>query len=47
MARLSYNGISGYIVYKIITFQIGIFQGGFTMKCIKCHNIMDMETGEK
>ena len=22
MARLSYNGISGYIVYKIITFQI-------------------------
>lgn len=27
MARLSYNGISGYIVYKIITFQIGICGG--------------------
>ena len=30
MARLSYNGISGYIVYKIITFQIGIC-GGITI----------------
>ena len=27
MARLSYNGISGYIVYKIITFQIEIDKG--------------------
>ena len=26
MARLSYNGISGYIVYKIIIFQIGYFK---------------------
>lgn len=26
MARLSYNGISGYIVYKIITFQIAVYQ---------------------
>ena len=34
MARLSYNGISGYIVYKIITFQIDICKGGFTMKKI-------------
>ena len=24
MARLSYNGISGYIVYKIIIFQIAV-----------------------
>ena len=30
-----------------MSWKIRIFQGGFTMKCIKCHNTMDMETGEK
>ena len=31
---------------QILSCRIGIFQGGFTMKCMKCHNTLHSETGE-
>ncbi len=31
---------------QILSCRIGIFQGGFTMKCMKCHNTLHSEIGE-
>ena len=41
MARLSYNGISGYIVYKIIIFQIAVCRSLKLNKELPCSHVLN------